>query len=420
MEANKFITLVGDQFRIFFNYDQGLVSAVKTLPNRRFVRDAGQTFWASPTGCSTNAAALAAFASTNGFSVQPQAAKLLSQLVKSGGTAQITATYQGDHITTILINTRCYDPAINEVIKAGSAQFDGETKTWKLPFSRMAAGIVETLTSDYKLTLEAGLATRINAQVGTLDQSILMSGQHDSDVVIPAPEGLNYMGFQKAGIAYAMPLSGVLIADEPGLGKTIQAIGISNMVPEIRKVLVIAPATPRLNWKREWLKWDVKGLSVGIVSDRDTTKWPDTDVVIISFNLVGAHLENIHAGTWDMLVVDEAHNLKNAKARRTQLILGAPESKKGATLIPAIPAIPTKRLVLMTGTPIVNFPIDLWTLISAVNPTRWNDFFAYAKRYCNATQGPYGWDFKGASNLDELQAELRASCMVRRTKNVKR
>ena len=410
--------MVGSEFRIFFDYDQALVSAVKALPNRRFVRDSKLAFWSTTASCAANAAAVVNFASTNGFAVQPQASALLTKLASTPLAAQISAEYQGEQLVNLLISTRCYDPQMNEVIKsAGSAKFDGETKTWKLPFTRVTAGIVAKLISEYNLTIESGLAAKINAQVGTLDQLITLSGQRDSDAVIPAPAGLTYLGFQKPGIAYAVEKGNVLIADEPGLGKTIQAIGISNAVADIKSVLVICPATPRLNWKREWLKWCVKGLKVAVVSGSAPEEWPtDADVVITSFKLVGYHLDRIHSRTWDMLVVDEAHNLKNPKAKRTPVILGAPASKKGRVEIAAVPAIPAKRLVLLTGTPIVNRPLELWPLISAVNPARWNSFFNFAKRYCNAAQGPYGWNFDGASNLDELQSELRASCMVRRTK----
>ena len=244
-------------------------------------------------------------------------------------------------------------------------------------------------------------------------KKIELSAKHDHDINIPAPAGLSFLGYQKAGVAYAVEMGSAIIADEPGLGKTIQAIGISNMIDEIKKVLIICPASLKINWSREWQKWDTKNLNVGIVKNGDPKSWiAGADVIIINFNLVSKHLDQIHAQMWDLLVIDEAHNLRNQKSKRTSHILGLKDKNGSYTVQP----IPAKRLIPMTGTPIVNRPIELWPLIHAVNPRHFNNFFAYAKRYCNAQNTGYGWNFKGASNLEELQAELRSHCLIRRTK----
>ena len=89
----------------------------------------------------------------------------------------------------------------------------------------------------------------------TLDTSA--SYATDADISIPAPPGLEYMPFQRAGIAYALSRRNALIADEPGLGKTIQAIGMLNALPESerKRVLIVVPAYLRLNWQAELHKW---------------------------------------------------------------------------------------------------------------------------------------------------------------------
>jgi SWI/SNF-related matrix-associated actin-dependent regulator 1 of chromatin subfamily A len=67
--------------------------------------------------------------------------------------------------------------------------------------------------------------------------------------------------------------------------------------------------------------------------------------------------------------------------------------------------------------PIVNRPIELWPILQAIDPGGiGKNFMGFARRYCNAHQNGYGWDFTGASNLGELQMKLRTSCMVRRLK----
>lgn len=238
-----------------------------------------------------------------------------------------------------------------------------------------------------------------------------------ADVDVPAPAGLAYMPFQKAGIAYALDKPGVLIGDEMGLGKTIQAVGIINADPSIRRVLVICPASLKLNWRKELYKWLVRPLTVGIA---DGQNWPDRDVVVINYDVLKKWPQAIQAASWDLLIVDEAHYLKNPDAQRTVAVLGR-AGKRGRGAKPAqeaIPGIAARRRVFLTGTPIVNRPLELWGLVSSLAPQVFKSFWTFVNRYCDAHQDHGGyWDFTGASHLDELQELLRANCMVRRLKS---
>ena len=243
----------------------------------------------------------------------------------------------------------------------------------------------------------------------------------DMNILIPGPAGLSYLGYQRAGIGFALECfksgRGCLLGDEMGLGKTIQAIGCINAEASIQRVLVLCPASLKLNWARELSRWLVRPLSVGVAGPKD---FPDTQVVILNYDNVEKWNSKLAVG-WDLLVVDEAHFLKNPEAKRTQAVLGN-KSRAG---------IPAKRRVVMTGTPIVNRPIELFTLLNALDPAQWSNRFGYAKRYCGAVQkeipvrGKFGgqrewrkvWDFSGSSNLEELQRKLRETIMVRRLKS---
>lgn len=208
-------------------------------------------------------------------------------------------------------------------------------------------------------------------------------------------------------------------------GKTIQAIGIFNMNQDIKSVLVICPASVKLNWEREFMKWAVRPVKVGIAEGKD---WPkgDPNVVIINYDIVAKHTENLRKKTWDLLVVDEIHYCKNPKAIRTKNIFGWTPPKRGKEedkAKDAISAIPAKIRLGMTGTPIVNRPQELYGLLSWLDPVEWpaNKFFGFAKRYCDAKQVKIGrdkwaWDFSGASNLEELHHRLRSTLLIRRLK----
>lgn len=216
-----------------------------------------------------------------------------------------------------------------------------------------------------------------------------------AEIDLPRPDGLDYMPFQKAGIRFALDRPGVLIGDEMGLGKTIQAIGIINSDATIKTALVICPKSLKLNWQRELEKWLVHPLSIGVANGT----WPETDIVILNYEALKKHQAQVNAQAWDIVIVDEAHYIKNQKAQRSQLVK----------------AVQARRKVRLTGTPIVNRPAELYNIIEDLGGS-WGTFFQFAKRYCNAKNDGWGWDFSGASNLDELQRRLRETIMVRRLK----
>ena len=202
-----------------------------------------------------------------------------------------------------------------------------------------------------------------------------------------------------------------LVADEMGLGKTIQAIGVINSDPTICRVLVICPASLRLNWKRELEKWLVRPLKVGIAAG---TNWPEAvDIVVINYDILKKHGNRLYGETWDLLVTDEVHYLKSNKAQRTAAVLGKWDKDPSKCK----PEIKARRKVFMTGTPIVNRPAELWTLLHALDRNGLGrSWKGYMTRYAAAHETKYGWDVSGAANLSELQDRLRATIMVRRLK----
>ena len=250
------------------------------------------------------------------------------------------------------------------------------------------------------------LVSELEALDGKKKSAREASRSVDLDIDVPSPKGLNYMPFQRAGIGYAMSREHVLIADEMGLGKTIQALGIVNTTPEAKRVLVVCPASLRLNWKQEAERWLVNSELEPKVIDAKNPITGDENFLIINYDILSKNRNALKASDWDIMIVDEAHYLKNPKAQRTKALLG--EKGKGG--------INATRKVFLTGTPIVNRPIEFHPILASIAPTEFGNFFAYTKRYCDAYQNEWGWDFTGASNLDELQDRLRETCMVRRLK----
>ena len=309
-------------------------------------------------------------------------------------------------------------------------------------------------------------------------RAVEMSRATDAEVEIPAPKGLEYLGFQKAGIYYMSKREGTLLGDEQGLGKTIEIIGLINLDKTIKNTLIICPASLRINWKREaqrWLVPDGRQWLIHIV-DEDKAVSERANMVIVHYNRVtigykkcqgkcggkrreplrcprckgtgqGARppilcdmckgnktifcpkcngrgriaatnikvVESLTKRNWDLVVADEAHFLKNLEAKRTKAVLGDRFKKK-----PGLADLGQKRIFL-TGTPIPNRPIEIWPIISALAPDEFGSFKQFARRYCEGheefvSKTKKVFKFDGASNLEELQERLRSTVMIRRLK----
>lgn len=311
---------------------------------------------------------------------------------------QITVEQVG---TKFLARVRFED---KDIVKAAGFKWDSGARRWWTGDPAIAAKFADAGARQAFLAgLEETKAVRA--------QAVEDSRASNCDIDIPRPEGLDYLPYQKAGINYALTHPSVLFGDEMGLGKTIQAIGVINADESIKKVLVICPASLKLNWKRELKKWLTREMSIGI-SEGKQCYAGYVDICILNYDIAQKHEKLLQSVLWDLVIIDEAHYLKNPKAKRTQTILGREAYKDKC----ALPGIKARRRIALTGTPIPNRPVEGFGIFHYLAPSEFPKFFPYAIRYCDGHQNAHGWDLNGASNLFELQEKLRASCMVRRLK----
>lgn len=256
----------------------------------------------------------------------------------------------------------------------------------------------------------------------------------ESDLEVPAPPGLALKPYQRAGVAFLQPRRGAILADEMGLGKTIQVAGYLNVSPAICSVCVVCPKSLAINWARELAKWDVHGRPFARVGERG---WEAALVVIATFEQAKAYVELLAGREWDLLVVDEAHRIKNKKRAMTReqkeraVAAGKKVRKLPVQRTAAVHAIKARalRIFALSGTPIENKPAEIFPLLSLVAPDVWDPggkgWMPFARRYCagrfeeiRIKGGETRRIFKsdGASNLEELQLRLRATCLLRRLK----
>ncbi|XP_069791239.1 DNA annealing helicase and endonuclease ZRANB3 isoform X2 [Narcine bancroftii] len=230
------------------------------------------------------------------------------------------------------------------------------------------------------------------------------------------PQKLNQklLPFQKEGVKFAIERNGrCMIADEMGLGKTIQAIATSYFYKKEWPMLIVVPSSLRYPWIEELEKWitDLNPYDVNLIeSKNDIGRIPASKVTILGYGLLTRDAQTLINALYDqnfqVVIVDESHYIKSRNAARSTILM--PIIQKAT------------RAVLLTGTPALGRPEELFMQINALYPGKFGTWIEFAKKYCNAHLRYFGkraqWDCKGASNLDELHQRL-SNIMIRRKKD---
>lgn len=221
---------------------------------------------------------------------------------------------------------------------------------------------------------------------------------------IPSELFQTLLPFQKTGVLFSIKQQGkVLICDEMGLGKTIQAVAVSCYYMQDWPLLVIVPSFLKDQWSAEFKRW-LPDLASDISIISTSKNWRVGRINIVSYDLINSLKDTLlKEQHFDAIICDESHYLKSADTQRTQAIL--PILKK------------SKRRILLTGTPALSRPSELYPQLDALDMPIFQKFEDFGLRYCKAFRGQHGWDYSGASNLLELHAILRGTVMIRRKKD---
>jgi SWI/SNF-related matrix-associated actin-dependent regulator 1 of chromatin subfamily A len=199
--------------------------------------------------------------------------------------------------------------------------------------------------------------------------------------------------YQKVGADFLCKNPAAFLADEQGLGKTIQVIAACDTLG-LTKVVVICPAIAKINWRREFERWGTVEREVKVFSYDKITQSKEVRNEIAKFEP-------------DVLVLDEAHYLKNRTAKRTKYLYG--QYCRGDGLVKF-----ADRVWLLSGTPIPNNVSDFWTHLKAIWQYPLN-FAEYTTYFCKTWSGQFGLQILG--NKTERMAEFKTvlkAIMLRR------
>ena len=210
--------------------------------------------------------------------------------------------------------------------------------------------------------------------------------------------------FQKEGVAFSVFKKGVIIADEMGLGKTLQAITTAVLKKEVfnfRKTLVICPASVKHQWKNEVLKFtNEKAIVVeGLPEDRSKLYLNDSSLFhIINYETVLRDLPDINKSNYDFVILDEAQKIKNYETQTAN----------------AVKAIRKKHALVITGTPLENKLLDLYSIVQFLDQKFLAPQWEFSYQHC-IFDTKHNNKIGGYYNLQNLKKRLK-SILIRREK----
>lgn len=304
---------------------------------------------------------------------------------------------------------------VNEVKKIPGREYKPSNKNWHIPLKTKGSCAqflhfcnkydVELPKSIKNLIKDLRKDFREREKKEARNREIIESGKSSIDRVYGTARGMRLRDYQRTAVEYVENNKKVIIGDEQGLGKTVEAIGAVHHL-ETYPVLCVVPAAVRGHWEKEWNTWiprrTVKTVRSGSHSDFRGS------VVICTYSLIYKFTERFKDHGFETLICDESHKLKNNSAKRSKAVR---EISKD---------IPVK--MLLTGTPVINKPSELINQLKILGVFKdvFGGWMQYTDRYCDRKDSQFGqWDISGASNLEELHDRLAGNCYVRRNKDEK-
>lgn len=351
--------------------------------------------------------------------------------------AEKTANVEMNSERGIDIYTPKYNSAFNDSLKASvfgwNKGWNKEKRCWwvKEDFIEPAISAVLEYYPNAKFAPELEKLVQEIKEQNQLSTATTINEEGE----IHVPGGVLYP-FQSVGVRFLeLKIStdgGVIIGDDMGLGKTVQALAfLARSISERTPALIVCPANVKLNWARQVMVWIDGDIDCAVVEGNDfhpigkdgnkirSSKYPVINiknnkprVVITNYDLLKRFKIYFTEYGFQTIILDESHYVKESDSGR---------SKAAREIAKNIP-----RRILMTGTPVLNRPRELWHQLHICAPEKWPKFTTFGYKYCNPEErrvynrklGKYIFikQFNGASNLDELHRRVVGQYMIRRKK----
>lgn len=235
---------------------------------------------------------------------------------------------------------------------------------------------------------------------------VKLSGQVDS--LLPEISWVSRMyPYQRVGARWLEYTQRGILGDDPGLGKTLQAL---TAAAGQKRVLIITLNGVKQHWARHAREWLGREVAVceGSRDQRQAVLNKRPDWVIVNHEMLRASAGRAYRGIlereWDTVIVDEAHKFQGRKSAQS----------RGAS------KLQSKRLYLLTGTPIWNHPDSLWQVLNLLEPLRFTSYWRFVDEYCDVDQTNWGIEILGfkPATLERLRSVVAPYLLRRRKEDV--
>jgi len=183
-----------------------------------------------------------------------------------------------------------------------------------------------------------------------------------------------------------------ILGHEMGTGKTISSILAINSI-QAKRVVIFTPASVMMQWERE-IKRLLPNYTLYIYPNITGVGDVGREILLVSYARAEAYKKSEAKATWksEFIICDECHYIKNPKAKRTKAILQLAKT--------------TDYFLGLSGTPIINRPVDLFPPLKIVAPSEFDNWYQFTKTYCNGHMGKFGYVADGLSRKVELHSKL--------------
>jgi SWI/SNF-related matrix-associated actin-dependent regulator of chromatin subfamily A-like protein 1 len=259
-----------------------------------------------------------------------------------------------------------------------AGQLDAFVTRHEVEVGALAGEVLERLLAEHREAAGAVRRSRSDSAAPIAEAAAVLRGEL-------AP-------FQWAGVRYALDARRTFLADEQGLGKTVEALAALE-ADGAYPAIVVCPASMKLGWEREAARW-LPHRSIALVQGRAPVP-PMGEITILNYEIVAAHRVALARRQPRALVVDESHYCKNPHAKRTQAVRRLAEA-----------VAPDGLRLALTGTPVLNHPEELISQLRVIG--RLEDFGSGAR---------FSREFQTQQSEERLHWHLRRRCFVRRLKS---
>lgn len=286
-----------------------------------------------------------------------------------------------------------YDHRLVALVKALPARrYAPQEKAWYIPLVGSMEHVEKLAQWGFEIDLDTYTAVK-----GTEDERREIEELRTQDDAVFAST-LPLFPYQNVGARFLTRAKSALLADEVGLGKTIQTLAvIQEADPE--SVLILCPAILKYQWEAEIRKflpgWDVQVIDGTAMERRQ--KWiASADIYIANYELLMRDFEHVAGTEWDIVVADEATRIANPLTKTYK----------------ALQKVSARRRIALTGTPVSNRPDEIWGIVNWLAPGVLGNYLQFIERYC--VRNFFG-GIASYKNLEELNARIKRF-MIRRKK----